>query len=156
MKVDFKSMEARLGTMIAEPTLLCWDRSNDIVAQICALPMLGMDATDANSLCYPVVLFSPRDLSSSQVSECVANALEQFDMEALHSVASNQPVGTTQFRIFVDVTPHEHKGQHIYHAIASISVGAEHIARIRTLLTKQLGAHDRITNLTAERPPTTH
>jgi hypothetical protein len=144
MKPNINHVETRLAAMLGEPTLVCCDLEHDVLVQISAQPMLGMDVTDRNALCYPVVIVSPHGLASAAVSDYVSAALDQFDLSSLDPCLANKSPDNIEFRVFVDVRPVEHKGCHIYHAVACVSATPAHIESLLKLAKKQLDAFDRL------------
>ena len=142
MTIDFKLVESRMGCITGEPTLVFWDTKTDTVVQICPTPMLGMDMSNPNSLCYPIMVFAQHGISSEALCEMISQTLNTFDFTGFDEAL---PVGDKMaFRIAVDISPKENDKSLVYHAVASVVATDVHIARMITLQTKQTQAYEKV------------
>jgi len=150
MNFNISTQDARLASLPGEPAIMCWDADRNIYVQICPNPLVGLDATGTNSLCYPVIVLTPDNMPAADVSNVIAAALDTLDMSSLNDVLAEQDSEDIDFRIYVDVEATPHSAVYIHHALACVSATVEHIQKVVVLCNKQSEVLARYTSLEAE------
>lgn len=161
-KVNYVYHSIDFGTVPGFPAVrfLCPELQMDI--RVCTSPIIGASDTYIDSLFYTVVVLCPEKVSTRKVSLAIAGLLETSPMiairnhqEELHKNAPDVDTANQQFAILMHRDIDELDDMYAYHAMASVEVGPELIARNITFMQKQIDDMKEIYSTTKSIPPAT-